>query len=385
MPSKFIPPNSAHNFNKQKSFNKYKYNSNNTQSNKSFKTPYVSNYSNYNYSNLNNIDDFLEQKIKTYENYEKTHYFLTKYKKFTKFYLAYLTGKTTYLYFTQKLINGYPTNQVYLIEKLNNNFIYKLVNIICSPELCNGTLIKGVTYVLSKKKTKNTLNNDNSLYINENHRDKLYFQYEQLIFHFKDIYQKSFEYGLNIYVHLMSNFIKSTNLNNNFINLRLPLISNDYNELCNNIHINKYLIRNVIFVNDYKKFSMKYDENQLVINNVKNLIVKPNLQNDIYELFYLNNNKETFFDYAYVKSYKQSVLLNSLFRDIKENRNLDLLEESDDEEEFENIDIDKFVELDKKIIMKCELNKRFKKWMPIEKIEDYNKENKSSQSLIYSI
>ena len=37
--------------------------------------------------------------------------------------------------------------------------------------------------------------------------------------------------------------------------------------------------------------------------------------------------------------------MNSLFRNIKENGNLDLLEESDDEEEFENIALDKFVYL----------------------------------------
>ena len=34
---------------------------------------------------------------------------------------------------------------------------------------------------------------------------------------------------------------------------------------------------------------------------------------------------------------KQVLMMNSLFRTIKENNNLDLLEESDDEEEFENI------------------------------------------------
>ena len=35
--------------------------------------------------------------------------------------------------------------------------------------------------------------------------------------------------------------------------------------------------------------------------------------------------------------------MNTLFRNIKENQNLDALEESDDEEEFENISLDKFV------------------------------------------
>jgi hypothetical protein len=380
MSHKFV----SNNFNKnskpnfiKKSSNNYSYNEKSTLNNYSNNSN-NSNYSNYNYSNLNNIDDFLGHKIKNYEDYEKTHYFLTKYKKTTNYYLAYLIGKTSYLYFTKKIINSYPSNQLYLIEKTHNGFSYKLVNIVGSDELFNGTLIKGVTYRLSNNK----YNLDQDTIKNDKVNEKLYFQYEQIIFHFKDIYRENFEFGLNIFVNLLNNFIKLSNLNNNFINLRLPLISDNYNELCNNIHINKYSIRNIIFVNDYKKFSMKYSEEQIIINNTKTLIVKPNIQNDIYELFYLNNNKETFLDYAYIKSYKQSILLNSLFRDIKENRNLDFLEESDSEEEFENVDIDKFVNLDQKLIMKCELNKRFKKWMPIQKIDDYTLNTKNK---VYSV
>ena len=39
--------------------------------------------------------------------------------------------------------------------------------------------------------------------------------------------------------------------------------------------------------------------------------------------------------------------MNKLFRNIKENINLDSLEEIDEEDEFENIQIDKFVDLNK--------------------------------------
>ena len=50
---------------------------------------------------------------------------------------------------------------------------------------------------------------------------------------------------------------------------------------------------------------------------------------------------------------------------IKENSNLDSLEESDEEEEFENIQIDKFVDLNKIIKMRCIFNYKFKKWVPV--------------------
>ena len=56
--------------------------------------------------------------------------------------------------------------------------------------------------------------------------------------------------------------------------------------------------------------------------------------------------------------------MNKLFRNIKENNNLDTLEESDNEEEFENINIDKFVNLEKSYLIDCEYNSKFKKWIP---------------------
>jgi hypothetical protein len=56
--------------------------------------------------------------------------------------------------------------------------------------------------------------------------------------------------------------------------------------------------------------------------------------------------------------------MNALFRKIKENVNLDSLEESDDDEEFEDDRIDKYVYLEKELKMKCQLNPKFKKWVP---------------------
>jgi hypothetical protein len=64
-----------------------------------------------------------------------------------------------------------------------------------------------------------------------------------------------------------------------------------------------------------------------------------------------------------------SVKLNRLFRNVKENDNLDLLEESDDEDEFEDPNEDKFVYLDRAIPMKCVFNRRFKRWEPTEVLE----------------
>jgi len=98
--------------------------------------------------------------------------------------------------------------------------------------------------------------------------------------------------------------------------------------------------------------------------NIQNKLfkVKAELGADKYML-YTDDNK--IFEQALVSSYKSSVLLNSLFRNIKENTNLDLLEESDDEDEFENTDLDRFVDLEKTVVMECVYSKRFKKWEPV--------------------
>ena len=61
--------------------------------------------------------------------------------------------------------------------------------------------------------------------------------------------------------------------------------------------------------------------------------------------------------------------MNKIFRNIKENRNLDALEESDDDEEFENINEDKFVKLDKSITMECIFNKRWNTYVPLKIVE----------------
>ena len=69
---------------------------------------------------------------------------------------------------------------------------------------------------------------------------------------------------------------------------------------------------------------------------------------------------------ACIPDYKTSVQMNKHFRFIKENAKLDALEESDDEEEFENISDDKFVNLKKIVYMKCVYMKKFRKWKPVE-------------------
>ena len=89
------------------------------------------------------------------------------------------------------------------------------------------------------------------------------------------------------------------------------------------------------------------------------------VQSDIYNLFIYKDGVEEFYDYAYIPDYETSLLMNKLFRNIKENDNLDALEESDDEDEFENNNADKYVYLERSFKINCRFNYKFKKWTPI--------------------
>lgn len=116
--------------------------------------------------------------------------------------------------------------------------------------------------------------------------------------------------------------------------------------------------------------------NQIITTEKKNLEpqskreivfrIRPDIQNDIYHLYCLNEqNEEVFFDTAFIPNFTTSVMMNKLFRNIKENNNLDALEESDDEEEFENEKDDRFVYLERSYSMVCAMNYKFKKWYPV--------------------
>ena len=114
---------------------------------------------------------------------------------------------------------------------------------------------------------------------------------------------------------------------------------------------------------------------EMLTNIQATFIVRPNIQNDIYELFVLPSTSASsrggrceyvFHNFAHIPGYKTSVMMNRMFRNITENERLDTMEESEDETEFENTEPDKYVTLTKEYRMTCRFNKRFCRWVPIE-------------------
>jgi hypothetical protein len=255
------------------------------------------------------------------------------------------------------------------------------------------------------------------------------------IFYWKgnDISNNSWYDKLNILMNVFENDIKQITYNNTFVVFGLPLMSRDLDELKRMIEDIEYKIYNIQFrlldkvniidsvllaeINNMVKFLPTPTSHTLTLEATPKIVeqpiptptprkqatakfipkeivfkVKPDIQNDIYHLHCMENHAELFYNIAYIPDYKTSVMMNKLFRNIKENENLDLLEESDDEDEFQNENVDRFVDMNKSLLMICKFNHKFKKWYPVKEflgqkplivekqvLPDYEKNNYSSQ------
>jgi hypothetical protein len=184
--------------------------------------------------------------------------------------------------------------------------------------------------------------------------------------------------------HIFKNEISQNCITKNMVIFGLPLLGTNFNILLRDIESVPYKVsqikfrffdkanaKKIVYVKYFKPGSQRASNNMNNNSNIKmplNAIFKvtPDIQSDIYNLFYYKDGKEEYYDVAFIADFKTSVMMNKLFRNIKENRNLDFLEESDDDEEFEDTRADKFVYLDKSFKMICEYNQKFKRWAPIQ-------------------
>ena len=200
-----------------------------------------------------------------------------------------------------------------------------------------------------------------------------HFACEQL-FYYKNIAVNkcSFLEKLELLREIFATELKQVAYTPDFLIIGMPILKTNYDQMLACINGLAYSASGIRFYNSAQSCGIG-----LLCLNKPALpeaifIVKPDLEADIYHL-YCNDSGQNPMATAMIPSYKTSVLMNSLFRHIKENRNLDLLEESDDEFEYENINVDKFVDLDKSYNMRCVYNKRFRKWQPMEVVDGSKK------------
>jgi hypothetical protein len=289
------------------------------------------------------------------------------------YYILKPKGRVSYLWFTY-----YKKDLLCLLLFINNknledesNEFYKF-NINYDNTLCYNNVLLVGTYFY-KYNFKNLHSNKNGKCNNMHH----YFILDNIVNYnvFNNVLttysSNNFTFKLNICKNVLQ-YIVNTSLSvysvNNYFNVYLGIILDNYDEIFKIIYKLDYEIYCISCYNSNKYLGNFIITNNLLNSNEKNygynFKVTACINQDIYNLFILENNKETFYDYALIDTYKTSIFMNSLFRKIKENKNLDLLEESDSEEEFENTSLEKYVDLNKSYIIECVYNKKFKKWTP---------------------
>jgi hypothetical protein len=191
--------------------------------------------------------------------------------------------------------------------------------------------------------------NNNSVDINEN-----------LIISEYDNYKDNIAYNTH---HIQ---IRKLNEISPYINIQLNLILSKMGRdksIANPTTTTNVTTKNSVEI-PLKPYTMAFHKPQY--KDITTFHVMADIQYDIYHLYaFGKNNTSTYYGVAGIPTIKTSVYMNKLFRNIKENQNIDYIEESDDEDDFENIDHAKYVDLNKKIIMECVFHNKFKKWVPV--------------------
>ena len=198
----------------------------------------------------------------------------------------------------------------------------------------------------------------------------------------KYIYKMKNKAKLDNLKYIMENELSSDCFTKNNIIFQLPFMTNNKEDMYNYIHnlpYNVFSIHQIMLNRFGRSYNIipkqkTYSTLDGGFNPLKAVFkVRAEIDFDIYKLYcYYEGSTDQYLDYAYISDYKTSVKMNSIFRRIRENDNLDYLEESEDEDDFENTDVDKYVDLNKYVYMECIYTPKFKRWMP-SKIVNSNK------------
>lgn len=289
--------------------------------------------------------------LKRFPDFELSYEKLVHKKVSSDIYVVIPKGRKYLLWFTY-----YKNNNVcFLMELTGRRLIFKSIEFVSlsfRDELSFGTILFGT--IINYEKTR-------------------FFTVENIYFYKgKDISKELFSEKLLAITRLFKNNVKTISFGKNGLSIGLPVIKTTFQEALDSTEIlpyQTYCIQSRL-VNTHANFlNFIHEQTQ------KNMVfqIRADVQNDIYNLYCYKNGEFEFYDIAQIQNYKTSVFMNDIFRTIKENRNLDYLEESDDEDEFENISEDKFVDLSKRVNMVCSFNNKFNKWSPLRMVSSKDK------------
>lgn len=245
-------------------------------------------------------------------------------------------------------------------------------NVCWIMEITNGSITKisGLTQEFNVKLSYGTIFYGT---IFECHNGQSSFSIEDVLyFKGKNVCRTNYLNKLN----LLNEMFKRDELKNPEILFGLPIMNEQFYTVLNAvptlmykssaIHF-RYLegkLSNTTFIMKYIKPRTQITNNTTTTNRAGATVfsIVADVQPDVYHL----TAHDGTISVACIPSYTTSVMMNTIFRTIKENTSLDALEESDDEEDFEDTRVEKYLILKATPIkMKCEYNYKFKKWTPV--------------------
>ena len=290
--------------------------------------------------------------------------------------MAIPEGSKSYAWFTTDYLSG--NNICYILEVNENDKKVKYIS-VCKTSFHNslsyGTIFSGI-FINNKKYIKNYNKNQNNI-ANNFFIENIYF------YKGKDVTKDNYLNKLSLLKQIFTKELGQQVLGNEYTIFGLPIMDTNFQNLVYNLEFTNYKVaylafkkldntsksNNSLLLKFYKPGSNNKENDNINTNKLKEAVFKvyADIDSDIYKLYTYNQQlgTEEYYNVAYVPDYKTSVFLNSLFRNIKENINLDALEESDDEDEFESEKPDKFVDLNKNYKMNCVFNQKFKRWTPV--------------------
>lgn len=296
-----------------------------------------------NYENIYNIAKSIVSKSNYNEfKTEKIHY-----KKFN--YIRIIPkGRKIYIWFQSCFNTKGNYNIQYFDSSMKKTTLQ--FNIFCNYENLSsgkyGTLLYGTIF---------------------KHNETQYFNIENILSYKGNIItNKQWNIKYKLIYDMLDKNIQQIGFTLNDIILVTPLTYNlpySLDKLTEQIEYPIYAIQ--FFKNNSTNMINKLNNNKIIksTNKREYFIVKAGIQHDDYELYNINTKKME--GKAHIPNCKTSFYMNSIFRNIRENNNLDLLEESDDEEVFQNIDIDKFTDTNLTKKMNFEFDNFVKQWKPI--------------------
>lgn len=179
----------------------------------------------------------------------------------------------------------------------------------------------------------------------------------------KEIIKTRNEMKLKLIFDLLKNETQQTIFIRSQLLVAMPMILQNYDEALTISKTLSYPIHSISILNYVDYYSVGYYHYIGIEDKEAVFIIKPQVKCDTYDLYVLD--QATPYGIAAITDYKTSVMMNKIFRNVKENFNLDFLEQSDSDEEFENISKDKHVEIKKTALFRCVYISRFKKWKPV--------------------